>query len=198
MKNVWKKTISFLQSTIVGGLFFLVPLFVVIIIFGKIWQKMTGVGAKFSAFLGIKSVGGIAAGPLMTSIIILGICIVSGLLIKLTFFATFRNWLDNLLVKYIPGYEFYKITLEQKIRKEEVPNARPAVLLTMDGIGQAGVIVDELNDGRKVVFIPSKPGTTEGQVFIANAASITPLQIEEASLNKLLLKQGKGLKEIIQ
>jgi uncharacterized membrane protein len=198
MKKVLKQSAIFLQSTILGGLFFLVPLFVVIIIFGKIWQKMTGVGAKFSALLGIKSVGGIAGGPLMTSIIILGICLVGGFLIKLTFFARFRNWLDNLLVKYIPGYEFYKINLEQKIRKEDVPNARPAVLLTMDGIGQAGVIVDELNDGRKVVFVPSKPGTPEGQVYVVDASSITPLNIEEANLNKLLLKQGKGLKEIIK
>jgi uncharacterized membrane protein len=187
-----------MQNTLVGGLFFLLPLFAIILIFGKVWQKMTGIGSKFAAFLGLKSVGGIAGGPLMTSIIILAICLVSGLLIKLTLFARFRNWLDTLLMKYIPGYEFYKITLEQKIRKEDVPNARPTVLLTMDGVGQAGVIVDELTDGRKVVFIPSKPGTPEGQVYVADASSITRLDIEEANLNKLLSKQGKGLAALIK
>lgn len=197
MKNIWKNTLIFLQHTILGGLLFLVPLFAIIIIFGKIWQKMTGVGAKLSALLGIKSVAGIGGGPLMTTLIILSICIVSGLLIKLTFFQQFRNWLDNLLVKYIPGYEFYKITLEQKIRKEEVPNARPTVLLTMDGVGQPGVIVDTLTDGRKVVFVPSKPGTPEGQVFVVPASAIATLNIEEADLNKLLSKQGKGLSAII-
>jgi len=198
MKTAAKKTLSFLKSTIIGGLFFLVPLFVVIIIFGKIWQKMTGVGSKLSAMLGIKSVAGIAGGPLMTSLIILLICIVSGLLIRLALFANFRTWLDNLLIKYIPGYEFYKITLEQKIIKDDVPAARPTVLLTIDGIGQPGVIVEELSDGRKVVFIPSKPGTPEGQVYVVNDAAVTLLHMEEANLNKLLSKQGKGFKEIIQ
>jgi hypothetical protein len=193
MKNIWKNTVIFFQHTILGGLLFLVPLFAIIIIFGKIWQKMTGVGAKLSALLGIKSVAGIGGGPLMTTLIILSICMVSGLLIKLTLFQQFRNWLDNLLVKYVPGYEFYKITLEQKIRKEEVPNARPTVLLTIDGVGQPGVLVDELADGRCVVFVPSKPGTPEGQVYVVLEADIARLTIEEADLNKLLSKQGKGL-----
>jgi uncharacterized membrane protein len=196
MKSIAKNVISFLSSTIIGGLFFLVPLFAITLIFGKIWLKMTGVGTKLSVMLGINSFYGIGGGPLMTSFIILSICLVSGLLIKLTLFQRFRNWIDHLLGKYIPGYEFYKLTLEKKISK--VPDERPTILLTMEGVGQPGVIVEELADGRKVVFVPSKPGTTEGQVYVVQESALTRLQVDETNLNKVLSKQGHGLREILQ
>jgi len=192
-----KKLMNFLKTTIIGGLFFLIPLFVVIIIAGKIWQKMSGVGPKLAALIGVKSIGGVPMGPVLTSFTILAICFVSGLLFKLSWFHRFRVWLDDLLIKYIPGYEFYKTTLEQKISKEDAQHPRPTAIVTMDNIGQACIIVEALEDARLVVFIPFKPGTAEGHVYVVPDASVTRLTIDEKALNKLLMNQGKGLSKVL-
>jgi hypothetical protein len=49
-----------------------------------------------------------------------------------------------------------------------------------------------------VVFIPSKPGTTEGQVYIVNLSAITYLAKEEADMNKILKHQGKGMYRLLK
>ena len=189
MKNAFK----YIRDTITGGIFFMIPLFVVMIIAAKIWQKMTGVGAKLAAFLGTDKIFSFGTGPIISGILILLICFVSGLMLRLSLLKSLRDKLDKWLCRMIPGYEFYRVMLEEKMKKEEVPDSRPAVIAMINGVGQPGVIVEDLHNGKKVVFVPSKPGTTEGQVYIIDEMMITPLTIEEAEMNKVLKHQGKGI-----
>lgn len=198
MKNAASRPFRFLQTTLIGGLFFLVPLIAVIVILGKVWIKLIGVGAKLSKIMGLKSMAGIEGGPIMTAVIFIIICLLAGLLIKLTLFTRMRDWIDAQLLKYIPGYEFYRISLEQKMTKEDVQNTRTPVLITMSGVSQLGVVVEELADGRKVVFVATKPNTREGSIYVVDDASIATLNTDEAGMNKLLLMQGKGLNEIMK
>ena len=111
--------------------------------------------------------------------VIVLICFISGLLLRLTFIEMFRKIIERILVKFIPGYQLHKSALQEKIGSNDIEDARQPVLITIDGVGQAGVIIEEINDGRKVVFIPAKLGTTEGH------------------LNKILKHQGKGLAAIL-
>lgn len=192
-------TISkFLKDTILGGLLFLVPLLVIIAISAKFWIRLSGIGHKLSASFGLRSAFGIDPGPILAAITMLLICFLSGLLLRVTFMKKMRNQVDHILEKIIPGYEFYKFNLEEKIRYKNSVAARPPVIVTQDGIGQAGVITDELADGRKVIFIPAKPGTPEGQVFIVPESMLERLSIDEVHLNRILQHHGKGLAALMK
>lgn len=190
--------IKYIKDMVIGGIFFLVPLFVFLIIIGKVWQRMAGLGHKFSALLGIKPGAlGSTAEPIVTSLFILIICFISGLLLRVSVMNRLRNKADRLLAEYIPGYEFYKMTLEQKIKNKNAPVERPVVLITKDGIGQPGVIIEELPDSRIVVFIPAKPGTPEGLVYVVPADAVLKLDLAESKMNAIIHNQGKGLGALV-
>lgn len=184
---------KFLKDTILGGFLFLVPILVVLAISAKFWVKMSEIGHKLADTVGLRSTLGLNPGPIVALLLIVLICFLSGLLLRVAFMKNIRNGLDMVLDKFIPGYEFYKITLEEKIRYRQTLITRTPVILTQDGIGQAGVITDELADGRKVIFIPAKPGTPEGQVFIVPENMLQRLPVDEMHLNKILQHHGKGL-----
>ena len=193
-----KSITRFVKDSIAGGLFFLLPLFVIYSIAQKIWKIMSGVGEKVAEMMGISgSVASIKAAPLVSSFLILLLLFLCGLLYRVSIVDRFRAWLDSLLLKYIPGYDIYKANIEMKIKPEEVIYDRPVVLINLNGVREAGVVTDTLKDGRKVVFVADKPGSISGRVYLADAWNIESLDVREADMNKLLGQQGKGWAEAL-
>jgi len=190
-----KPIIKLIKDTITGGLFFLIPMFVVIFLINKMWAKIMGASKSLAGLFGMQKAMEGGSGAIITICIILLICLISGLLLRVALFSKLRNKLDGFLEKKIPGYGFYKLTMEQKIRKEEAPS-RPVVLLTIDGVGQPGVVIEEMVDGRKVVFVSSQPASTNGSVYVVDAGKVTELATTERAMNAILKLQGEGLAKV--
>jgi len=191
-----KKIIKLFNDTVTGGLFFLIPMFVLIFLVKKIWAKITGAAKSLLGLFGIHKVMDEWVGALITIGIILLICFISGVLLRVSLLSKLRNKLDAFLEEKIPGYDFYKSTMEQKIKKDDAPS-RPVVLLTVDGVSQPGVVIEQFADGRKVVFVSSHPASTNGNVYVVDTAAVTELPISELEMNKILKSRGEGLAKLV-
>ena len=191
-----KKFINLFKDTVTGGLFFLVPMFVLIFLVNKIWAKITGAAKSLAALFGIEKAMDGGVGAIVTIGIILLICFISGVLLRVALLSRLRNKLDAFLEKKIPGYDFYKSTMEQKIKKDNAPS-RPVVLLTIDGVSQPGVDIEEMADGRKVVFVSSHPASTNGNVYVVDSAAVVELSTTELEMNKILKSRGEGLAKLV-
>jgi uncharacterized membrane protein len=192
-----KKFFKLFQDTVTGGLFFLIPMFVLIFLVNKIWAKITGAAKGLAALFGIQKAMDGGVGAIITIVIILLICFVSGMLLRVSLLSTLRNKLDAFLERKIPGYGFYKLTMEQKIKKDDAPS-RPVVLLTIDGVSQPGAVIEQFADGRKVVFVSSHPASTNGNVYVVDTAAVTELPTTELDLNKILKSRGEGLVTLVE
>jgi len=191
-----KKFIKLFQDTVTGGLLFLIPMFVLIFLVKKIWVKITGAAKSLLGLFGINKVMDEWVGAIITIGIILLICFVSGVLLRVSLLSTLRNKLDAFLEKKIPGYGFYKSTMEQKIKNDDAPS-RPVVLLTIDGVSQPGVVIEQFADGRKVVFVSSHPASTNGNVYVVDTGALTELPTSEFDMNKILKSRGEGLAKLV-
>jgi uncharacterized membrane protein len=191
-----KKFIKLFQDTVTGGLLFLIPMFVLIFLVKKIWVKITGAAKSLLGLFGINKVMDEWVGAIITIGIILLICFVSGVLLRVSLLSTLRNKLDAFLEKKIPGYGFYKSTMEQKIKKDDAPSRR-VVLLTIDGVSQPGVVIEQFADGRKVVFVSSHPASTNGNVYVVDTGALTELPTSEFDMNKILKSRGEGLAKLV-
>jgi uncharacterized membrane protein len=136
--------------------------------------------------------------PILVSVLLILIFFVSGLLLRLGIFGRLRNWADGQLALYIPGYEFYKTNLIAKIDPEAAAEGRPAVLLTVDSVSRPGYIVEALDDGRLVVFVPTKPDAPDGSIIIVPPDNVQQLTGGEKRLGLILQHQGKGLDQWLQ
>jgi hypothetical protein len=113
---------------------------------------------------------------------------------RLPVFRALREAIERNLLRFIPGSEYAKVVLAEKLGAERGSHA-PTVLVEIDG-WQPAILVEETADGRCVVYVPGAPGATSGSVHIMDAASVRRLDAPLSAILKSLRFYGRGLGRI--
>jgi uncharacterized membrane protein len=187
-----KKFFDNFRNTILSGILFFLPVFFLLGLIQKVWHSLTGFGAKLAALVGVKSVAGVGAASIVTTFLLIIIFYICGLLVRFAFFGKFRNWIENTLLQYIPGYLTYKVKLEEKLIKKE--DTRQPVFVTTPEGSRPGLQI-ETKGYSVTVYIPNSPDTNNGQVWIVDASRVIPLKGDAKSFLKQVQYSGKGLLE---
>lgn len=187
-----KKLRTFLRDTAIGGLLFLVPIFVLIEISRRIWDFFVGLEKNLVTALGFEELSGLASTSILTALLVLFTCVGFGMLARWSLAKQARNWIDSRLDRVFPFYDYYRTLVQQKIKPTDEP-ARPTVLVQRPGGWQPGIVVEEYASGEKVVFVPVSPKTTDGTVLLVKPENVRPSALDEDDLKSVLLDQGKGL-----
>lgn len=188
-----KKFFDSLRATILAGIFFLIPVFVMILLLEKAYKALSGFGAQLSDFLGLKSVGGVGAVSIATTLILMAIFYVSGLLVRIAVFTNMRAWLESHVLQYIPGYLNYKVQMEEKITKRKQPD-QPALVRVGD-ITRPCLLV-ETSGSQCTVFVPNTPDTNSGEVWIVDQEQVNVLGMTDKAFTTSLQRSGKGLVKV--
>jgi len=187
-----KRLRTFLRDTVIGGLLFLVPIFVLIEVARRIWDFFVNLGENLVTSLGFEELSGLASTSILTALLVLLTCVGFGMLARWSIARQARNWIDNKLDQTFPFYDYYRALVQQKIKPTDEP-ARPTVLVQRPCGWQPGIVVEEYANGEKVVFVPVSPKTTDGTVLLVKPEDIRPSILDEDALKNVLLDQGKGL-----
>jgi uncharacterized membrane protein len=73
---------------------------------------------------------------------------------------------------------------------------RPALAEIEDALVPA-FIVEELDDGRFTVFVPSVPTPLAGAIYILAAARVHPVNVSFAQAVKVITRWGSGSSELV-
>lgn len=161
-----KRTIENLRDTFIAGLIFLLPLLVLLVLLTKAFHFLTGFTGKIAALFGLKSFMGISGGTIVGTVSIIILCIICGYLVRISFFNAISKWLDKKLAATIPGYLVYReMAMAKLTEKEEALPYESAVWITLDDIQQPGFLIEKMQDGKLVIFIPTAGNVKEGAVF---------------------------------
>jgi hypothetical protein len=83
------------------------------------------------------------------------------------------HWLENTVLSFIPGYEFIKSMATMTVGQQELP--RQVVLVQIEDALQIGFLVERMDDGRAVVFVPDAPNSRTGAIFFMIEATSVAL-----------------------
>jgi uncharacterized membrane protein len=185
-----KKFLDNLRNTILSGILFFLPIFFLLGLIQKVWQGLTGFGAKLAAFVGVKSVAGVGAASIVTTLLLILIFYICGLLVRFAFIGKFRNWIENSLLQYIPGYLTYKVKMEEKLIKK-ADERKPVLVVTPNGF-RPGLLIETTGQSA-TVYLPNTPDTNNGQVWLVDLSAIRHLKGDAKSLLKSVQYSGKGM-----
>ena len=188
-----KYIMRFVRNTFVGGMFFLIPLFVLITILKKIWEFFQDFGTNLFKALGYDELVDYASSSILSAFILLFICFMFGLIANWSLASRFRNWVHDGLQRVLPHYDYYRSLVEKKLNLQKKGQARATVLVRFPGGWRPGILVEEKPGGEKVVFFPLSPKTTDGEVLLVAPEDVRDSTLNENELNAVLLNQGKGL-----
>ena len=97
-----KQQIGFIKTTVIGGLVFLAPVIVLLIVTKKALEVINAVLAPFEKLIPIESVGGVLIADIVGIAALLGICFAAGLLARRARLKGFVDRLETMILTKLP------------------------------------------------------------------------------------------------
>src|SRR5215831_10021557 len=108
-----------------------------------------------------------------------------------------RERIERSFFERMPGYTLIRSLTQRVAGKEEEEKVwKPALAEIEDALVPA-FIIEELEDGRLTVFVPSVPTPFAGAVYILNPQRVHPLDIPFTQALKPISRWGSGSKELV-
>jgi uncharacterized membrane protein len=188
--------IHFFKTTIIGGLLFLVPVGVLIIVLAKVIELMLLVAEPLADFIPIDSVAGVAVANIVAVLILVLICFIAGIIAQRTLVGSAVENLESKVLSKLPGYVLIKGMLSGL--QEHDTHALHTVLVTFNSASRIGLEIERLDDGRVVVMTPSSPNPWSGMVHIIDADRVQRLELPMTLYMENVERFGQGTNELLR
>jgi uncharacterized membrane protein len=160
-----------IRTTLVGGVLFLVPIIVLVLLVGKALQITHKLVAPLTAHLAAHSVLGIEAPRLAAICVLILVCFLAGVLARTTLASNTTSRMEDSVLAHLPGYDFLKSAVVRALTPESAPD-RPIVLARVEDSWQIGALVERIDDGHVAVFVPGTPDVKSGAVYLMGTLSL--------------------------
>lgn len=188
-----KKFYSFFQRKVITGLLMLLPLTILALLVARLWDSINLVGNNINSYLGIQSWVGTTLLVLLTGLSLIVVCFLTGIIVQMLTMSAFRFWLERKLLKYLPGYSYVHMMLDEKLGLK-LEN-KTCVLVRLRSVWQPGVLIEE-NEFCAVVYLPNCPQPGVGTTCIVDLDQIKHVNISVSSFNSSMEHFGAGLADV--
>jgi uncharacterized membrane protein len=190
------KTIAhFVQTTVVGGIFFLAPIVVLIFILAKaLGYAKKGLGAVLVYVPAASDLSPGAATALSVAFVAL-VCFLAGLVAHTVTAQRVIDALESSVLSKIPAYEYLKQESASALGVAQIGEL-PVVFVPMEGGWQLGVQTEALSDGLVSIFVPGAPDPHSGSVFFFSTDTVRPAGIKLVAAPNCLRRCGAGASAI--
>ena len=154
-----KKCCGFIVSSFLGGLFVVVPVYLSVLLLFKAMQSVVGFVRPFAMLLP----AWLPAEHALSLLLVLIVCFVIGVAIRTPAGRAVRERIEKSLFERIPGYALIRSLTQRLAGKDEESAWQPALVEIEEALVPA-FIIEELDDGRFTVFVPSVPTPFAGAV----------------------------------
>ena len=182
---------EFITSTIVGGLFVVVPVYLAVLLLLKGMQSVGALVRPVAALLP----AWMPAEGLVSLLLVLAICFIVGIAVRTKAGRAVGSRLDVLFAK-LPGYDMLRGLTRQLAGDADQEAWKPALAEIEEALVPA-FIIEELADGRFTVFVPSVPTPFAGAVYILDAARVHPVDVPFTKAVRTISRWGSGSSELV-
>ena len=196
-KENMKQSSNPLVTTLVGGVVFLLPLVVVLAVFGQGVALVAKMAAPLISLLPDGNVGGFALATLAAVLLLLLLCYGAGMAARATLGRSLSERFESKLQTVYPRYAVIK-AMSQGLHGALGQRVLKPVLATFDDHQLIAFDMERLDDGRAVLYLPGAPDAWSGSVLLVPAERIEPLDIDAAQLAKSMQRLGLGMAALLQ
>jgi uncharacterized membrane protein len=187
-----KQLREFVVQPFVTGVLFLAPIYLAILLLLKAMKSLGGMVRPLARLLP-KS---FPAETVVSLLVVFLLCLLVGIALRTPIGQAGRTKIENSLLQRIPGYEMFRSMTRQLAGGSQESAWKPALAEIEDALVPA-FIVEELDDGRFTVFVPSVPTPLAGTIYILGAERVHPLDVPFAQAVKTVTHWGTGSKELV-
>ena len=179
-------------STVIGGVFIVVPLYLAVLLLLK--------GMKSAASL-VRPVAlllpdWLPAEQFFSLVLVLVACFFVGAAVRTQAGQIAREKIERAFFERLPGYALLR-SLTQRLAEDNDETAWKPALVELEDALVPCFIIEELDDGRLTVFVPSVPTPLAGAVYILARERVHPLDVPFTQAIRSVSRWGSGSKELV-
>ena len=187
---------SLIKATALGGVVFLLPLVLLVVVVGKAFNIVKTATSPLANYIDASTFAGYAVVDLLALAVLLLVSLFAGLLARSPVFDNFYRKFDAIILQVFPGYSWIK-GMTGSFSDSEAEQSLKSVAVIQDDAVQIGYEVERLADGWVAVFLPDAPNTRSGSVAFFTDDRIVPLDTDFAGIASCLKTLGRGSSKII-
>jgi uncharacterized membrane protein len=187
-----KQASQFVVSSLFSGLLIVVPVYLSLLLLFRAMKAVAGVVRPLALLLP----AWLPAEQVLSLILVFVFCFLIGLAIRGPAGRAARERLEKSLFGRIPGYALFRSLTQQLAGSREEQVWKPALVEIEDALVPA-FIIEEFEDGRFTVFVPSAPTPLSGAVYILTPERVHLLDIPFTTAIKSLSRWGSGSRELV-
>jgi uncharacterized membrane protein len=184
-------------TTLIGGVVFLLPLVVVLMVLGQGLAFTAQAAKPLTDMLPDKSVGGVALASIAAVVLLALFCFGAGLLARAAIGRSLTDRFEGRLQTIYPRYAVIK-AMSQGLHGALGQRVLKPVLATFDDHQLIAFDIERLDDGRVVLYVPGAPDAWSGSVLLVAPERIAPLDIDPAVLDRAMQRLGQGTAALLQ
>ena len=192
-----KGFLDFVKITIIGGLLFLVPAVLIILLVKNAIGLARKILVPVEKLLPVEKVGGVALEHLLAVVLILLVCFLAGLAARTSPGAKLNAWLEQAILRKVPGFGLVK-RVTKEMAKIETQSDFSVALARIEDAWMLSFIVERLDNGLLAVFVPSVPTPAAGSIYYLTEDRVKRLDVSVASAIQCIMRLGVGSRELLQ
>ena len=180
-----------IKRTVIGGLVFLLPIMVVILILEQAIDFAMLVAEPLSDIILLDMPGVILANLLAAGLVVC-VCYIAGLIATSASVRALSERGDSFFNENLPGYMFVKMFIGSIMGPEEMEKDFEPIVYEVQNVKRIGFEVERSEDGWVTVFLPHTPVPWSGITMIVAAENVTRLDVKNFDALGPLSRLGKG------
>ena len=188
-----KKALVFIAKAVLGGLLIVVPIYLAVLLLLKGMKSVVGLVRPFALLLP----DWLPAEKPLSLLLVLMICFMIGVAVRTRAGRVVRERIERTFFERIPGYALFR-SLTQQVAGDNRQNVWKPALAEIEEALVPAFIIEEFEDGRYTVFVPSIPTPLAGAVYILDRKRVHPLNVPFTEALKAVSKWGSGAKNLVE
>jgi len=174
------------------GFLIVVPIYLAILLLLKAMKSVVGLVQPIALLLP----DSLPAETLLSLLFVLVFCLLIGVIVHTRIGAAVRERMETTLFERIPGYALIRSLTQQLAGSSQEKVWKPAFVEIEEGLVPS-FIIEEFDDGRYTVFVPSIPTPLAGAVYILDRKRVHPLDVPFTDALRTISKWGSGSRELV-
>ena len=183
---------EFVTSTLVGGLLIVVPVYLAVLLLLKGMKSVAGLVRPFAALLP----DWIPAEGFFSLLLVLAICFLVGVAVRTRSGRAVRERMEMAFFGRLPGYGLLR-SLTQRLAGDSDESAWMPALVEIEDALVPAFIIEELDDGRFTVFVPSVPTPLAGAVYVLRPERVHILDVPFTQAVRSISRWGSGSRDLV-
>ena len=187
-----KQRLMFVASSVLAGFLIVVPIYLAVLLLLKAMKSVVSLIRPVALLLPES----IPAELLLSFLLVLVLCLLVGITVRTRIGMAIRERMETTLFERIPGYTLIRSLTQQLAGSSNEKVWKPAFAEIEDGLVPA-FIIEEFDDGRYTVFVPSIPTPFAGAVYILDRKRVHQLDVPFTDALRAISKWGSGSRKLV-